>query len=116
MTLPLITGGCVRVAQQKGGEVVGVVAVTTTTLPGIALLYGLYVDPRFWKSGVGRVLFEAAVTRTRTLKAGALTIYAEPSAEGFYERMGTIRIGEGPFYYSPEIVLPHLLYIIPYGT
>jgi len=27
--------------------------------------------------------------------------------------MGAIRIGEGPFYYSPEIVLPRLLYIIP---
>jgi hypothetical protein len=27
--------------------------------------------------------------------------------------MGAIRIGEGPYYFSPEIVLPHLLYVIP---
>jgi hypothetical protein len=40
-------------------------------------------------------------------------IYAEPSAEVFYKRMGAVRIGEGPFVYSPEIVLPHLLYLIP---
>jgi N-acetylglutamate synthase-like GNAT family acetyltransferase len=100
MTVPLITGGCVQVAQQKSGDVVGVVAVTPTTLQGIALLYGIFVDPAYWKRGVGRVLFSAAVARTIALKAGALMIYAEPSAEGFYKRMGAIRIDEGPFYYS----------------
>ena len=25
--------------------------------------------------------------------------------------MGAIRIGEGPFYYSPEVMLPRLLFI-----
>jgi GNAT superfamily N-acetyltransferase len=113
ITLPLITGGCVQVAEQKSGEVVGVVVVTSTVLQGIALLYSIFVDPVCWKRGVGRVLFGAAVTRAKALKAGALMIYAEPSAEGFYKRMGAIRIGEGPFFYSPEIVLPRLLYIIP---
>ena len=62
---------------------------------------------------IGRVLFGAAVTRAKGMKAGAIMIYANPSAEGFYKRMGAIRIGEGPFCFSPEIVLPHLLYIIP---
>ena len=77
---------------------------------GIAQLYGIFVDPPFWKRGVGRMLFEAAVGRAKELKAGALMIHAEPSAEGFYKRMGAIRIGEGPFYYSPELIL---LYIVP---
>jgi len=27
--------------------------------------------------------------------------------------MGAVRIGEGPFYFSPETILPQLLYIIP---
>jgi hypothetical protein len=40
-------------------------------------------------------------------------IYAEPSAEGFYKRLGAIRIGEGPFVLSPNVILPHLLYILP---
>jgi hypothetical protein len=40
-------------------------------------------------------------------------ITAEPPAEGVCERMGAIRIGEGPFYFSPETILPSLLYIIP---
>jgi predicted N-acetyltransferase YhbS len=113
VTLPLITAGCVRVAEHKPGEVLGVVIVSTTMLQGIALLHGLYVDPPFWRSGVGRVLFEAAIARTKALKAGVLVIYAEPSAEGFYKRMGATRIGEGTFYYSPEIVLPQLIYILP---
>jgi GNAT superfamily N-acetyltransferase len=113
ITVPLITGGCVQVAEDKSGAVVGVVAVTTTMLQGIALLYGIYVDPSSWKRGVGRLLFEAAVARTKALKAGALMIYAEPSAEGFYKRMGAVRIGEGPFFYSPDLVLPQLMFLIP---
>jgi hypothetical protein len=40
-------------------------------------------------------------------------IYAAPSAEGFYVRQGAVRIGQGPFYFSPDVVLPQLLYIIP---
>ena len=113
VTLPLITAGCVRVAEHKPGEVLGVVIVSATGLQGIALLHGLYVDPPFWKRGVGRVLFEAAIARTKALKAGVLVIYAEPSAEGFYKRMGATRVGEGTFYYSPDIVLPQLIYILP---
>ncbi|HEY2530613.1 MAG TPA: GNAT family N-acetyltransferase [Xanthobacteraceae bacterium] len=113
ITLPLISGGCVQVAQNTSGEIVGVVAVTTTMLQGIALLNGIYVDPTRWKRGIGRLLFGAAVTRAKELKAGALMIYAEPFAEGFYKQMGAIRIGEGPFFYSPDITLPHLLYLIP---
>lgn len=101
-------------AQQKSGDVVGVVTVTPTALQGIALLYGIFVDPPYSKRGVGRMLFSAAVAHTKALNSGALMIYAEPSAEAFYKRMGAIRIGEGPFFFSPEIVLPHLLYIIPH--
>ena len=110
VTMPLITGGYVRVAEDEAGEAVGVVTVTPTAVLGIAQLYGIFVDPPFWKRGVGRMLFEAAVGRAKELKAGALMIHAEPSAEGFYKRMGAIRIGEGPFYYSPELIL---LYIVP---
>ena len=113
ITVPLISANCVQVAQDGTSEVVGVVLVTPTALQGIAALHGLYVDPPRWKRGIGRVLFGAAVTHAKRIKAGAIIIYAEPSAEGFYKRMGAIRIGEGPYYFSPEIVLPHLLYVIP---
>jgi GNAT superfamily N-acetyltransferase len=113
ITLPLISANWVQVAKDRSSEVVGVVWVTPTVLPGIAMLHGLYVDPAHWKRGIGRVLFGAAVTRAKEIKAGAIVIYAEPSAEGFYKRMEAIRIGEVPFNLSPETVLPHLLYVIP---
>ena len=116
ITLPLINSHCVQVAQDNSNEVVGVVSVTPTALQGIALLYGLFVDPAHWKRVIGRVLFGAAVTRAKEIRAGAIMIYAEPSAEGFYKWMGAIRIGEGPLYFSPETILPHLLYVIPRET
>ncbi|MGJ4932415.1 GNAT family N-acetyltransferase [Bradyrhizobium sp. HKCCYLS2038] len=113
ITVPLISAKFVQVAEDGAGKTVGVVAVTPTSLQGIAQLHGLYVDPTNWKRGVGRVLFGAAIVRAKLMKAGALFITAEPTAEGFYERMGAIRIGEGPFYFSPETILPSLLYVIP---
>jgi GNAT superfamily N-acetyltransferase len=113
ISLPMITGHYVQVAQDNSDKVVGVVAVTPTMLQGIALLNAVFVDPIHWRRGIGRVLFETAVTRAKKIKAGALFIYAEPSSQGFYERMGAIRIGEGPFVLSPEVVFPHFLYIIP---
>lgn len=116
ITVPLLGANFVQVAEDGTGEVVGVVVVTPTALQGIAQLYGLYVDPTHWKRGIGRVLFGAAVARAKGIKAGALMITAEPSAEGFYERMGAVRIGEGPFYFSPETILPSLLYVFPRET
>ena len=113
ITLPLISGDFVRVAYDGHNGVVGVVSVTPTALFGIAQLHGLFVDPALWRRGIGRVLFGKAVERAKGMKAGALMVHAEPSAEGFYKRMGAIRIGEGQFYFSPEVILPHLLYIIP---
>lgn len=113
ITVPMISGNWVQVAQDNSSKVVGVVWVTPTALQGIALLQGLYVDPGLWRRGIGRGLFGAAVARASEFKAGAIVINAEPSAEGFYKRMGATRIGEVPFYFSPETVLPQLLYIMP---
>ena len=81
-----IVTGNVQVAEQSG-EVIGVVEVLSTVLQGIAVL-GIFVDPAHWKKGVGRALFETAIARARTLKVGALMIYASPFAEGFYCRLG----------------------------
>ena len=114
--LPLIDAGAVRVASRASGEVVGVVTVTATALQGVAQLDGLFVDPPMWRRGVGRTLFAAAVAAARELGAGALMIYAAPSAEGFYLRQGAVRIGEGPFYFSPDVTLPQLVYIVPRGS
>jgi N-acetylglutamate synthase-like GNAT family acetyltransferase len=116
VTLPAIDANAVQVAIQESGAAIGVVAVTPTALQGIALLASMFVDPSCWRRGIGRALFSTAVDLARTLNAGALMIYAEPSAQGFYQRMGAIRIGEGPFYFSPEIILPHFVYVLPRRT
>ena len=108
----MITGNWVRVAQDGLSNIVGVVWITPTALQGIALLHGLYVDPEHWRRGIGRMLFDAAVAHAKEFKAGAIVINAEPSAEEFYKRMGAMRIGEVPFYFSPETVLPLLLYLV----
>ena len=114
ITVPMITSGAVRVAQDASGNVVGVAAVAPTMVQGIALLHSIFVEPRSWRQGIGRMLFAAAAARARQLNAGAIMIYAEPSAEGFYRRLGATRIGEGPYLLSPEIVLPHFFYIVPH--
>jgi GNAT superfamily N-acetyltransferase len=113
ITLPQIGSRCVKVAQQESGEIVGVAVVTPTGLVGIACLHALFVEPGQWKCGIGRALVDAAAARARDFSAGALMIYAFPWARGFYERLGAIRIGEGPFAFSPEIIQPRFLYIIP---
>jgi GNAT superfamily N-acetyltransferase len=102
ITVPLISANCVQVAEDGTSEVVGVVVVTPTALQGIAQLYGLYVDPAHWKRGIGRVLFGAAVARAKGIKAGALMITAEPSAEGFYKRMGPSGSAKDRFTSRPK--------------
>jgi GNAT superfamily N-acetyltransferase len=112
--LPHITAGGVMVAEDDDGTVAGVVSLMPT-FPAFAQLNGIFVEPRFWRMGVGRALFTAAVARARALGVGAIVIHAEPSAVDFYERMGAVRIGQQPFFLSPEIDLPILLYLVGAG-
>ena len=54
----------------------------------------LWVSPARIGTGVGRFLFDHAVRRAAALGAEALSIEADPNAEGFYLRMGARRVGE----------------------
>jgi GNAT superfamily N-acetyltransferase len=54
----------------------------------------LWVSPESIGTGVGRLLFEHAVSRAASLGAEVLRIEADPNAEGFYQRMGATRVGE----------------------
>lgn len=112
IALPSISAGAVQVIEHQSGAVCGVECVAPTAVHEIALLSSLYVDPPFWRQGLGRMLFEAAVARARTVNAGALIVYAQPAAAAFYEHLGAVRIGEVPFYFSPDVIMPALLYII----
>ena len=69
----------------------------------------LWVLPERIGSGIGRALFDHAVSRTAALGAGTLKIEADPNAEGFYTRMGATRLGENVYEIEgQERVLPLL--------
>ena len=53
----------------------------------------LWVVPEAMGRGIGRALFEHAVAQAKNLGAGSITIEADPNAEGFYKRMGAVRVG-----------------------
>ena len=54
----------------------------------------LWVTPEHIGTGVGRLLFDHAVRRAASLGAETLRIESDPNAEGFYRRMGAVRVGE----------------------
>ncbi len=60
---------------------------------GIAELDGLFVDPDHWHQGIGKALMLDAVTLARAENALAVEVTANPRAEGFYAKLGFIRIG-----------------------
>lgn len=68
-----------------------------------------WVLPEGQGRGVGRRMFERAIQEARLRGAGRMTITAEPQAEGFYLKMGAVRIGGKPTVVGGERhVLPLL--------
>jgi len=66
----------------------------------------LFVDPRTMNRGVGRALFDAAVTLARRLGARRMAILADPNAAPFYERMGARFVSQAPSDAIPGRTLP----------
>ena len=58
-----------------------------------AEIEGLWVDPDSMGRGVGRALFNELARRARAAGAEAIRIASDPQAEGFYLRMGAVRVG-----------------------
>lgn len=55
-----------------------------------------WVAPQYISQGYGRILFNHLVRTLRSLGCSSLLIESDPHAEGFYRRMGAVRIGEKP--------------------
>jgi GNAT superfamily N-acetyltransferase len=66
--------------------------VLTTDDDGIHLDH-LWILPAAMGRGIGRALFEHAVAQATNLRFDSIKIEADPNAEGFYRRMGAIRVG-----------------------
>ena len=56
----------------------------------------LWLLPEYIGRGVGRQLFQHAVQIARDHHLRRFTILADPNAEGFYQKMGAVTIGEAP--------------------
>ena len=58
-----------------------------------ALLEHLWIRPNRIGKGIGRLLFVHAVEQARGLGAKFIDIESDPNAEGFYSRLGALRVG-----------------------
>jgi GNAT superfamily N-acetyltransferase len=56
-------------------------------------LDALFVEPDRWKQGIGRALMEDAFVLARAAGAEVMEVLANPYADGFYTRLGFVRIG-----------------------
>lgn len=88
IALPLeqIAAGAVFVAE-RNGLVAGFAAVVSRP-DGGAELDALFVEPEFWKQGIGRRLVEHVADVARARAATCLHVVGNPHAEGFYRSCG----------------------------
>ncbi|MBV9269755.1 MAG: GNAT family N-acetyltransferase [Candidatus Eremiobacteraeota bacterium] len=75
-----------------------------------AFMHDLFIEPKFFRTGIGRVLFDAAVDIARAGGANRLALHADPNAEVFYQRMGMrtishVKSAAGPNRFLPVMVL-----------
>jgi GNAT superfamily N-acetyltransferase len=54
----------------------------------------LWVLPGYMGKGIGAELFRYMLSRCKELGVHALEVESDPNAQGFYERMGAIKVGE----------------------
>lgn len=65
-------------------------------------LDGLFVEPHLWKQGIGAALVEAAAHEAR-MQGLSLTVTANPTARGFYEKCGFTLEGERETMFGPGL-------------
>jgi GNAT superfamily N-acetyltransferase len=80
--------------------------------PPVGELGLMFVEPKAIRTGVGRRLFEHAVTTARTVGFDNFTIDADPFAEAFYLAMGAVRTGSTPSPIRPGRELPRLTFVL----
>jgi len=99
--LPLdqITGGRTVVAE-SAGRLLGF-AVVLRRDDGDAELDGLFVEPTYWRHGVGRTLVQHAERLATADGAANLWVTANTRALGFYDSCGFITVGEVATRFRP---------------
>lgn len=74
------------------GSIVGCCALVLSDT--LSELEHMWIKPEYMGSGVGRALFNHATAQAARLNVRELELSADPNAEGFYQRMGAVRIGD----------------------
>ena len=91
-----VARGNVLVAE-RDGKIAGFAALDGQELDG------LFVEPDLWRSGVGKALVDAAVHEARRRGLSLVTVVANPSAQGFYEKCGFAVEGEEQTRFGPAL-------------
>lgn len=94
-----ITGGRTVVAESVG-QVLGF-AVVLQREDGDAELDGLFVEPTYWRHGVGRALVQQAERIAAADGAANLWVTANTRALGFYDSCGFVTVGEVATRFRP---------------
>ncbi|MEZ9233868.1 GNAT family N-acetyltransferase [Vibrio amylolyticus] len=82
-----------RLARNDDGQPVFVYSLAALS-SGIYELEDCWVAPEFKGHGYGRKMFEHMVQNLESKQAHKLEIVSDPNAEGFYRRMGAVKVGE----------------------
>jgi len=96
------------IAALDGSGLAGVAQISVA--PRETYLEKLFVDTDRIGSGLGRILFDWAVTAARNAGAKEMIVEADPGATPFYERMGCVRAGDAPSGSVAGRVLPRFVY------
>lgn len=94
-----ITAGHVRVAEGNGA-VVGF-AVLLERAGDACELDGLFVEPEWMRTGIGRRLVDDALRIARERGATRIDVDANPQAVAFYEAVGFLPAGEAQTRFGP---------------
>jgi GNAT superfamily N-acetyltransferase len=99
--LPLdqITGGRTVVAESDG-QLLGF-AVVLLRDDGDAELDGLFVEPTYWRHGIGRALVDQAERIAVVDGSANLWVTANTRALGFYDSCGFVTVGEVQTRFRP---------------
>ena len=93
------------------GEVRGFYKLREITTQEVELT-DLFLDPLAIGQGWGRALWEHAVAIARNLGYTRMVWESDPNAEGFYLRMGGLRVGEVESTVKPGRKLPQMVYLL----
>ncbi|KPF60418.1 GNAT family N-acetyltransferase [Rhizobium sp. AAP116] len=106
VTNDTILGSLVQVAEVDG-RAVGFAQVSLQD-GNSAELEALFVDPDTQRLGVGRALFDWAISTCREHSISTVMIESDPGAASFYRRMGAEDIGQVASGSIPGRMIPKL--------